>query len=123
MSRRDGDEHSVPPWEPSAWFRNALARAVAELPAEVCRPGTVAVGSLTGWSLTGIVGTAEDRTCDRCREHVPPTGPDEPVEFFTGVQPHVHPLTGTLVVLGFGLCRRCAEREGDAFMRLAVTVP
>jgi hypothetical protein len=105
-------ETTIPPWEPSAWFRDAITRAVKLLPNDAHGPGRLTVGSLTGWSVVDAASSAEDRRCDRCGEHVPPTRPDAPPEFFTGAMPASHPLTGARALFAFGLCRSCAELEG-----------
>lgn len=103
--------HDSPPWEPSAWLREWIAKAMTELPASAHTPGQITIRPLTDWGLD-VAGTPRDRSCDRCEVEVPPTADGAPIEFFVGALPEHHPLTGAMVVLAFGFCRSCAELEG-----------
>ncbi|GAA3089281.1 hypothetical protein JOF29_007945 [Kribbella aluminosa] len=95
----------TPPWEPSAWFRGQIVR-VATRTRLVALPydgTTVVVVALRH----AQPGSREDRTCDRCREYVPPMS----AKFFCGAQ-HFRISGHVCGVMTFGLCDRCRRLEG-----------
>jgi hypothetical protein len=95
------------PWEPTAWMRETIDRRLAQLDAHDPNDYDLAIGSLTGgWNPATVVGTREDRTCDRCRVYVPPRLP-----FWAAAVEYIDPASRTRAVLLTGLCNRCKDAE------------
>lgn len=96
---------TAPPWEPTAWMREAIDRRVDQLEAQGVdrtRCDTV-VTPLAGLSTTP--GTREDRTCDRCSVYV------SPKLHLWGGAVQMQRVDGTIALLVVGLCQRCAAAE------------
>lgn len=89
--------------EPSWWCRTTAARRVRELRWTTPTSDQVVVAQLSGRPTP--TGSAEDRTCDRCRAYVPPGPP-----FWCAVYMH----RGFRFVLG--LCTDCARRESPEWV-------
>lgn len=99
-------ETAAPPWEPTAWMREAIDRRTAQLEDRgidrtVC--DAVVVPLAGNW--TGIAGTREDRTCDRCRVYVP-----HGLDLWAGTV-QMQRVDGTRALLAFGLCSACRNAE------------
>ena len=93
--------------EPSAWLRAAGARAVRRLHSlygQAFRSVRRVVIPIGDWSVSADHGTAEDRTCDRCRVYV-----SEGEEFHVG-----HYRANQQVFVVFGLCSSCQRAEVGA---------
>lgn len=102
----------APPWEPTAWLRDADARRLAQLTPTAREAGSATIlTTLTGSRTTA--GTREDRTCDRCEVYVPPTKPGRPVAYFVAWIEHSNRRGGRALIV-VGLCKRCADAEGWA---------
>lgn len=96
---------TAPPWEPTAWLREAIDRRADLLEAQgadraVC---DLVVTPLAGpWAAPG---TREDRTCDRCRVYVPPR-----LQLWIGAV-QMQRVDGTVALLVLGLCCLCRDAE------------
>lgn len=96
------DEHLLIT-EPSWWCRTTASRRARELSPTTSPSDRVVVAQLSGRPTR--TGSAEDRTCDRCRTYVPPGA-----LFWCAIYMH----RGFRFVLG--LCTDCARRESPEWV-------
>lgn len=96
---------SAPPWEPTAWMREAIDRRTGQLEAQgVDRTACdTVVTPLVGPAT--VPGTRADRCCDRCEVYVPPR-----LRMWAGAV-QMQRVDGTMALLVVGLCQRCASAE------------
>lgn len=98
-----------PRYEPSAWLRAAVSTAVQRAEDELAEAGqdlpptATLCAYLGGFNLGEVIGTDEDRTCDRCRKFCP-----DGLTNGTVVTPTP---SGRSLVLDYGLCDECHARE------------
>ncbi len=87
-------------------MRGAIDRRVDQLEASgIDRTVCDAVVAPLAGDWTGIAGTREDRTCDRCRVYVPKS-----LDLWIGTV-RMQRVDGTRALLAFGLCQTCRDVE------------